>query len=248
MSYERFAYLYDQLMQDVPYDKWVSIIEEYTQKYSIEGKKLLDLACGTGEISVRLAGEGFEVTGADLSSDMLSVARAKSDGLGLPIQFFQQDMTDLDDLGEYDIIGIFCDSLNYLQDEQSVKKTIDGVYRLLKKGGLFLFDVHSVYKMDHIFADATFTWDDEEITYIWNSYKGETAHSVEHELTFFVYDEPSGKYDRIDEVHFQRTYPKGLYIELLEQAGFRKIEITGDYLLEAPKPEAERIFFAMIKP
>ena len=77
MCYERFAYLYDELMQDVPYDKWVSIIEEYTQKYSIEGKKLLDLACGTGEISVRLAGEGFEVTGADLSSDMLSVARAK---------------------------------------------------------------------------------------------------------------------------------------------------------------------------
>lgn len=248
MSYERFAYLYDQLMQDVPYENWVSLVEAYKRKYSVEGNKLLDLACGTGELSVRFAREGFEVTGADLSTDMLSVAKAKADGLGLPIRFFQQDMTELDDLGEYDIIGIFCDSLNYLPDEQAVRQTFEGVYRLLKKGGLFLFDIHSVYKMDHIFADATFTSDDEDITYIWNSYNGEQPHSVEHELTFFVFDEQSGKYDRIDELHFQRTYPEGTYRQLLEETGFIKIDITGDYLMEAPKPDAERIFFAMIKP
>lgn len=248
MSYERFAYLYDQLMQDVPYDKWVSIVETYAKKYQINGKKLLDLASGTGEISVRLARKGYEVTGADLSVDMLSVAKAKADEFELPIEFFQQDMTDMDNLGEFDIIGIFCDSLNYLKDEQAVKQTFQGVHRLLKSGGLFVFDVHSVYKMDQIFADATFTWDDEEITYIWNAFAGEESHSVEHELTFFVLDQNTGQFDRVDELHFQRTFPVNDYTELLQQIGFQHIEITADFSMEPPEPTAERIFFAMIKP
>ncbi|WP_226677361.1 class I SAM-dependent DNA methyltransferase [Mesobacillus jeotgali] len=247
MSYERFAYLYDELMQDVPYDEWVSIVESYKEKYQVNGMKLLDLACGTGELSVRFAQKGFDVTGADLSTDMLSVAQSKAQALSLPTQFFQQDMTELDDLGEFDIIGIFCDSLNYLEDEHAVRQTFEGVSRLLKKGGLFLFDVHSVYKMEHIFADATFTWDDEEITYIWNSFKGEGAHSVEHELTFFVLDEGTGKYDRVDELHYQRTYPEDSYVKWLAQAGFANIEVTGDYTMKAPEPTAERLFFAMKK-
>ena len=100
MSYEKFAYLYDELMQDVPYEKWIKIVNAYTEKYRISGRKLLDLACGTGELSVRLAAEGFAVTGADLSTDMLSVAKAKSDERSLPIEFFQQDMTELEDLGD----------------------------------------------------------------------------------------------------------------------------------------------------
>lgn len=248
MSYEKFAYLYDGLMQDVPYDKWVNIVEAYVNKHRIEGKKLLDLACGTGELSVRFAREGFEVTGADLSSDMLSVAKAKADQLALPIQFFQQDMAELEDLGEYDVIGIFTDSLNYLKDEQAVRQTFEGVYRLLKSGGLFLFDVHSVYKMDQIFADATFTLVEEEISYIWESFIGEEPHSIEHELTFFVLDEVTGKYDRIDELHFQRTYPEHFYKGLLERTGFQGVEITGDFTMESPGPSVERVFFAMVKP
>ncbi|CAM3931509.1 class I SAM-dependent DNA methyltransferase [Mesobacillus thioparans] len=247
MSYERFAYLYDELMQDVPYDEWVKIVEAYKGKYQVNGLKLLDLACGTGELSVRFAQKGYEVTGADLSGDMLSVAQVKAQEQSLPIQFFQQDMTGLEDLGEFDIIGIFCDSLNYLDDEQAIKKTFEGVHRLMKKGGMFIFDIHSVYKMDHIFADATFTWDDEEITYIWNSFKGEAPHSVEHELTFFVLDDSTGKYDRVDELHYQRTYPEKIYADLLKQAGFKDIEITGDYSLKAPDSTTERLFFAMIK-
>ncbi|WP_226646705.1 class I SAM-dependent DNA methyltransferase [Mesobacillus subterraneus] len=247
MSYGRFAYLYDELMQDVPYDEWVSIVEAYKEKYQVNGMKLFDLACGTGELSVKFAQKGYEVTGADLSSDMLSVAQAKAQAQSLQIQFFQQDMTELDDLGEFDIIGIFCDSLNYLESEQAVRQTFEGVHRLLKKGGLFLFDVHSVYKMEHIFADATFTWDDEEITYIWNSFRGEGTNSVEHELTFFVLDESSGKYDRVDELHYQRTYPEDAYVKWLEQAGFENIDVTGDYTMKSPDPTAERLFFAMIK-
>lgn len=247
MSYEKFAYLYDELMQDVPYENWLEIVNVYAAKNHISGKKLLDLACGTGELSVRLASAGFSVTGADLSTDMLSVAKAKADEWSLPIEFFQQDMTKLDDLGEFDIIGIFCDSLNYLNDEQAVLKTFEGVSRLLKKGGIFLFDVHSLFKIEEIFADATFAWDGEDISYIWNSFRGEAKYSVEHELTFFVLDELSGKYDRVEESHFQRSFPVSFYKGLLEKTGFSQVDVTGDFTLQSPESTAERIFFAAVK-
>lgn len=247
MSYEKFAYLYDELMQDVPYENWVEIVSAYAQKNHISGRKLLDLACGTGELSVKLASVGYSVTGADLSTDMLAVAKAKADEWSLPIEFFQQDMTNLADLGEFDIIGIFCDSLNYLNDEQAVLNTFEGVSRLLKKGGLFLFDVHSLFKIEEIFADATFAWDGEEISYIWNSFRGEAEYSVEHELTFFVLDERSGKYDRVEESHFQRSFPVSLYKGLLEKSGFSQVDVTGDFTLRSPESTAERIFFAAVK-
>ncbi|WP_210366912.1 class I SAM-dependent methyltransferase [Bacillus sp. REN3] len=248
MSYEKFAYLYDELMQDVPYDNWLEIINANAKKYRVDGKNLLDLACGTGELSIKLARQGYKVTGADMSPDMLAVAKAKADAIPLPIDFFQQDMTELEELGEFDIVGIFCDSLNYLEDEHAVEKTFKGVHRLLKEGGIFLFDVHSVYKMEQIFTDASFTWTDEEISYIWNSFSGDDPLSVEHELTFFVRDEKSGKYDRIDELHYQRTYPQDFYERMLDQAGFTRIEATGDYSMSQPGPKAERIFFAAVKP
>ncbi|MDP4107719.1 MAG: class I SAM-dependent methyltransferase, partial [Bacillota bacterium] len=114
MSYEQFAYLYDELMQDAPYDKWVNFVLNRLKEYHIKGNTMLDLACGTGELSVRFAKQGFKVTGVDLSTDMLAVAKAKAESQGVMIPLFEQDMAELEGLGSFDIIGIFCDSLNYL--------------------------------------------------------------------------------------------------------------------------------------
>lgn len=107
MSYERFAYVYDYLMQDVPYDGWLEYVNRQAEHYSIQGKKVLDIACGTGELSLRLARDGYDVTGVDLSQDMLTIAQEKASAQNVQIQLFQQDMSRLDSLGEYDIITIF---------------------------------------------------------------------------------------------------------------------------------------------
>lgn len=242
MSYEKFAYLYDELMQDVPYSKWVEYVVERLNKYGLNRGALLDLACGTGELSVRFANEGFHVTGVDLSSDMLSVARAKAEQHRLSIPFFEQDMAELGGIGEFDVIVIFCDSLNYLPTEEKVAQTFVKVYESLKKGGTFFFDVHSLYKMNEIFANQTFTLNDDDLAYIWNCFPGEFSDSVEHELSFFVLDERSGKYDRFDELHLQRTFPIKQYSSWLEHAGFEILEISADFA-ESPQPESERIFF-----
>ncbi len=247
MSYEQFAYLYDELMKDAPYDQWVQFVKDMLEKYEVRAASLLDLACGTGELSVRFAKEGFHVTGVDLSEDMLAVAQAKAEEKSVRIPFFQQDMANLEGQGLFDVIGIFCDSLNYLKTEEEVIATFANVVEHLQQDGIFIFDVHSIYKVTDVFINQTFSLNEEDISYIWNSFPGENPNSVEHELSFFVLDERLGKYDRIDEVHFQRTYSVQQYTQWLEDAGFEILEVSADFEALAPKPQSERIFFVTKK-
>jgi ubiquinone/menaquinone biosynthesis C-methylase UbiE len=243
MSYEQFAYLYDELMKDAPYDQWVSFVVERLHEYDFKGKALLDLACGTGELSVRFAKQGFDVTGVDLSPDMLSVARAKAEDHGLSISFFEQDMAELKGLGSFDMVGIFCDSLNYLRSEEAVLNTFLGASLSLNEGGILFFDVHSIFKINEQFMNQTFTLSDEHIAYIWDSFPGEHPNSVEHELSFFVLDKKDGKYNRFDELHEQRTFSIEQYQKWLEEAGFEILEVTADFEKKPPQPHSERIFF-----
>lgn len=247
MTYGRFAYVYDELMKDVPYEKWLMILTAKLEQYGIDGRKVLDLACGTGEITVELAQHGFNVSGVDLSDEMLMVANEKAGKQGLTIPFFQQNMAELEGLGLYDCVTIFCDSLNYLREETDVQKTFSRVHEHLKDGGLFLFDVHSIYKMEEIFHNNTFAVNDEEVSYIWDCFPGEEPYSVEHDLSFFVRDNQSGLYDRFDELHYQRTYPVQKYKEWLQQAGFEVLELLADLEETPPTKETERILFVARK-
>jgi ubiquinone/menaquinone biosynthesis C-methylase UbiE len=247
MSYEQFAYLYDELMRDAPYDEWVKFVTERIRKYHVNGVKLLDLACGTGELSVRFAKEGFNVTGIDLSSDMLAVAQVKANKEGVLIPFFEQNMTDLEGQEQFDIVGIFCDSLNYLHSEEEIARTFAQVYHHLQDHGIFIFDVHSIFKITNGFINQTFTLNEDHLAYIWNSFPGDMPNSVEHELSFFVLDERTKKYDRYDEFHFQRTFSVQQYSNWLKEAGFELLEICADFQKVEPDPHSERIFFVARK-
>jgi SAM-dependent methyltransferase len=230
-------------MEDIPYDKWQIIVEEYSKKYQISGKRLLDLACGTGELSCRFAMQGYQVTGVDLSEDMLAVAMAKVEEEGLRIPFFQQNMAELEIMDKFNFITIFCDSINYLLSEQEVLQTFEGVANHLTEDGLFLFDVHTEHKMENIFKDQTFTHIDEDICYIWNCFQGEFPLSVEHELTFFVSDSSGKKYDRVEEYHYQRSFPIQQYISWLDLAGFETLHMLGDLENQPPTEKSERVLF-----
>lgn len=242
MTYERFASVYDFLMEDVPYDKWMDFFQQHTS--GLSGKSVLDLACGTGEFTWRLAKAGWDVTGVDLSDSMLLAARQKAEKKQLSIPLFQQDMRNLEGLGQFDAVTIFCDSLNYLTEEEDIKLTLRAVQRHLKPGGLLLFDVHSLYKMRRIFKDGTFTAVDDNVSYIWNCFDGEQPDSIEHELTFFVREEGLELYERFDEWHVQRSFASEQYRGWLQETGFTDIEITADFTGQPPKETSERIFFA----
>lgn len=243
MNYGRFASIYDELMQDAPYEEWEKYVMERLKHFGFNGHSLLDLGCGTGELSLRFSLKGFDVTGVDLSADMLAVARAKAEEHGMSIPFYEQDMAELEGLGQFDIVGIFCDSLNYLPSEEKVLRTFSKAFQHLKEGGMLFFDVHSEYKINERFIGQTFTLNSDRVAYIWDSFPGEFPNSVEHELSFFVLDEPSGKYERFDELHEQRTFPIEQYTKWLQETGFSILEVTADFTAQAPEPQSERIFF-----
>lgn len=247
MTYNQFAYVYDELMKDAPYEEWLAFFTEQLRKHSIQGRKILDLACGTGEITIKLAKLHYEVSGVDLSDEMLFVAQEKAREQQLMIPFYQQDMARLDGLGLFDCVTIFCDSLNYLQEEEDVLRTFQSVFKHLNDGGLFLFDVHSIYKMEAIFANQTFAVNDEIVSYIWNSFPGEEPYSVEHDLSFFVLDKITGQYNRFDEFHYQRTFLIERYEAWLAQAGFDVQEILYDFGKKQTEEKAERILFVAKK-
>jgi len=247
MTYENFAILYDELMRDVPYDQWVNFVERQKETLGVQGNRFLDLACGTGEVSIRLAKEGFNVTGVDLSEEMLTVAREKIEKNGHSLFLVQQDMSEIEGVGEFDMVGIFCDSLNYLPSEKEVMNTFERVYDHLIQNGLFFFDVHSLYKINELFINQTYAYSGEDISYIWQCFEGEYPNSVEHELTFFKLDQTTNQYQRFDELHVQRTFPPSQYVDWLQNAGFEVISITADFSDEDPKLESERIFFTARK-
>ncbi|WP_027407869.1 class I SAM-dependent DNA methyltransferase [Anoxybacteroides tepidamans] len=248
MTYESFAYWYDELMKEAPYDKWKAFVHQKIQQYGKKStKRLLDVGCGTGELAVRLARDGFDVTGVDLSENMLAIAQAKAELQRVNVEFFQQSMTELEGYAPFDAVMIFCDSLNYLEHEQDVQQTFRRIYDLLHEGGLLLFDVHSVYKIDYLFRGATFASNEESISYIWTcDALEETPHTVAHDLTFFVQEE-DGRYERYDEWHVQRTFAVSEYEQWLIDAGFKIMEISADFNEQPPSEQAERIFFVAKK-
>ncbi|PEL14145.1 class I SAM-dependent methyltransferase [Bacillus sp. AFS017336] len=246
MTYNRFAYLYDQLMNDVPYERWVEFLKNVFQKYDVNQPEILDIGCGTGTLPILLSKLNYSVSGVDLSEEMLSVAMAKAEQEKVNIPFFQQNMVELEGFNELDCVTIFCDSLNYLETEVQVKQTFRNVHESLKENGLFLFDVHSSYKIEEIFAEETFFIDDAELSLVWSCTQGEQPLSVEHDLVFFMKDEHRDLYERFEEYHNQRTYPINTYKTWLNENGFEIKEIIADFD-ESVEEMSERIFFIAMK-
>ncbi|OQP06239.1 SAM-dependent methyltransferase [Geobacillus sp. 46C-IIa] len=246
MTYARFADWYDALMAEAPYDKWRSFVERAFNRYAQRpGRQVIDIGCGTGELAIRLAKAGWQVSGVDLSEHMLAIAQEKAEEAGVHVPFFEQNMAELDGFSDLDGALIFCDALNYLTSEEDVQNSFAAVSRALGAGGLLLFDVHSVYKMDVLFRDAVFADQGEDISYIWTCHPLDWPHSVGHELTFFV--RRGDLYERFDEWHEQRTFERAVYEQWLDAAGFEVLEVTADFTDAPPTETAERLFFVARK-
>lgn len=222
MSYNSFAYYYDKMMADVDYSWWVRTIE----KNLVRGCRVLDVGCGTGTLSFALIDSGYDVTGLDLSEDMLVVASEKARERGVIIDLIHRDMRELGGLSGFDCVLITVDTLNYLENEDDVRQTLAGAHAAMSDGGLLIFDVHTPHKMTETFKDYLYVENEDELTYIWHIEEGESPLSVVHELTIFAKNE-DGSYRRTIEYHHQRTFEMAQYKTWLAEAGF-EISIDGD--------------------
>ncbi|MFO7294392.1 MAG: class I SAM-dependent methyltransferase [Caldicoprobacter sp.] len=243
--YNGFAYIYDTLMQDVNYPKWVDYIELLFRHYGVKPRQIVDLACGTGNITILLRERGYDVIGIDQSEDMLFVAREKARNRGMNITFIFQDIRHISLHHPVDAMTCICDGINYISAEEELDLVFEGVYRYLNPGGIFVFDISSYYKLSSIVGNNVFVKTDEDISYIWQNYFDKQSRICEMELSFFVKE--GEHYKRFDEVHYQRAYHAEEIVGHLENNGFEDIGVYQPFTLKPPKKKAERIFFAARK-
>ncbi|MCY9806949.1 class I SAM-dependent methyltransferase [Lentilactobacillus senioris] len=244
MIYQEFAQFYDDLFDPEMYDKWAA----YTTKRVNSDESILDLACGTGRLAVILQSNGYQVTGGDLSDDMLALASEHLINAGLTPNLVQVDMRDLSELPVFDVVTCFDDSLCYLIDQTDLLKAFQQINQHVKPGGKFLFDVITPYQTDEVYPGYMYNYQDDDRAFMWTSYQGEFApHSVEHELSFFQFDEQQNNYERYEELHQERTYAVKDYQQMLQAAGFNSVTVTTDFGKHGYKEKVKRWFFECIK-
>lgn len=243
--YVGFARIYDEIMCDVPYDDWLNYIKAIWDHHSFCPKTVLDLACGTGSMAMRLAKSGYKVTGADISKHMLDVAREKSARNGLCISFVNQDMRSLEIKEQFDAVVCLFDSLNYLLEPTDVKSCFSAVYRSLNPGGYFVFDVNTHLRLSTVGKD-TIVFDGSWYYAVWQDFWDRRNDWWQVNLTGFIRE--GDHWNRFDEIHHERAFSLENIALWLEEAGF---VIAGTYdsnSLKAASPVTMRAYFACYKP
>ncbi|EKK20687.1 Methyltransferase [Fructilactobacillus florum 8D] len=239
MIYAEFASFYDQLFDERLYDRWLRFVQQTVPLPA----SVLDVACGTGQLLVRLQSAGFTVTGCDLSFEMLSLADQHLQAAGSEnVLLVQANMLDLTDFPQFSAITCFDDSLCYLANQAEMQQVFQQVYQHLESGGKFLFDVITPYQTDQKYPGYMYNYHDEEQAFLWSSYAGKQEHSVDHELVFFKYEPVKQAFARYEELHHERTYPLTTYRRLLHAAGFSHVIVTSDFGENEPTPTTTRWF------
>lgn len=243
--YNDFAEVYDCL-QDADYEKFVNYYEAVFKRYGVQPKLVLDLACGTGNITLPMAKRGYDMIGIDLSCEMLNIAREKAYDEGQDILFLNQDMTEFELYGTVDAIVCALDGINYITEPELLGKVFRLVENYLNPGGVMVFDINSEYKLSHVLGDNTFVNEEQGIYYVWqNNYSAETK-ICEFELNFFE-EQDDGTYLRFDEFQQERAYS----VEEIEKA-VKAANLTFEgafrpFSFEMYTETDEKIFFVVAK-
>lgn len=244
-SYGEFAMLYDQLMYDIDYKQWFDYIEEIFKKYHKNPRNILEMACGTGNLTKYFCDSNYNVTCFDLSEEMLTVAYAKL-GAYRNVNILKQDMVDLDlNNKKFDAIIAACDSINYITEDNALLKVFQNAYDHLEEGGIFIFDINSYYKLKNIIGENIFIQDTNDIFYVWDNEFIEDDEICNFYLTFFVKEGDS--YNRFDETHRERAYKNRDIVNALYKTGFKGVEIYDSFNFNDVEDESERIFFVALK-
>ena len=204
-QYTNFAKVYDLFMDNVPYDKWVEQIRDILHKENIFDGLICDLGCGTGAITERLANIGYDMIGIDNSYDMLDIAMEKKYASGNDILYLCQDMRECELYGTVRAIVSGCDSLNYIQDLSGLEEVFSLVNNYLDPGGLFIFDMNTVYKYQNILGENTFSEVRDQAAFIWENTYDDNKRINEYDLNLFIKLE-NDIYKRFEERHVQRAY------------------------------------------
>lgn len=245
MAYKEFANIYDELIyEDIDYDEISEKIISLSNENNIEFEDYLDLACGTGNVGVRVGKYFKNMYAVDLSNDMLNIAFEKFKQNKIKAKVICQDMSELSLNHKFNLITSVLDSTNYITEEEDLFNYFKSVYDHLKDDGLFIFDINSHYKLSEIMGNNIYTYSSEEVFYTWeNTFEDNILNMF---LTFFVKNE-NNLYERFEEEHFEKAYKEKDIEDILNEIGFNILGKFCGYSDLKPDNNSERILYVLRK-
>lgn len=241
-AYTSFAAVYDTFMDNIAYEEWGKYLKNLLYEYGVREGLVLELGCGTGNMTEILAQSGYDMIGVDNAEEMLEIAIEKRMKSGLDILYLQQDMREFELYGTVKAIVSVCDSVNYILEEEELEEVFRLVNNYLDPGGVFIFDFNTVYKYREILGDQTIAENREECSFIWDNYYYEEERINEYELSLFIREGDSELYRKYQETHFQKAYDLETMKRLITQSGLEYITAYDAFTKEAPTRVSERIY------
>ena len=243
MSYTSFASVYDDLTLNVDYKKRAEYVAGILRDFDINDGLLLDLACGTGSLSVEFSKMGYEVIATDASADMLMEAQNKAYEEEQSIMFLCQKMQETDLYGTVRAIVCSLDSINHLSGVEELRQTFSVLKNFIDDGGTMVFDVNTLYKHQKVLANNTFIYDEKNVYCVWQNRLLNDNRTVNINLDFFVKD--GDVYQRFNENFCEFAFTDDEITSAAEENGFKVVKRYSDLSCSAPKEDTERVYYVV---
>ncbi len=239
-GYDALSVGYDLLNSETDYEAWADFYVSVFNKYGNNVESVLDLGCGTGAMTFALHSRGYDMTGVDLSIDMLSVAREECyDREISDILWLLQDMRSFELYGTVNAAVCCLDGINHLTGKGDIGKCFATVHNYLDPDGLFIFDVNTPHKFESFYAKNDYILEDEGVMVCWQNDYNKEKGICDFYLSVFEEAE-GGMWQRSDEVVSERCYSKEELSEALEKAGFEILGFFGDFTFGTPEADCDR--------
>lgn len=245
--YGAISTIYDKINSHIDYSAWADFVEKCFDRFlPSRPELLLDLACGTGSMTLELAKRGYDMIGVDGSSDMLNVAYDRKFDLALSrdVLFLLQDMREFELYGTVGAITCCLDSVNYLSEQDDLDDCLACVHNYLDPDGLFLFDVNTPHKFENIYAQNTYVYEEDDCGSdsfcVWQNFYDKESKICEFSLTVFEKDEDKDTYTRRDEQQIERCYSLDELKNALKEHKFEFVGIYSDFDFTPAKEDDER--------
>lgn len=239
-AYHALAASYDRLTNDVDYGATVDFYLEILKREGVQPRTVLDLACGTGSVTEILARKGYNVTGVDMSEEMLTQALSKVMDLEPVPRFLCQKLQELNLPRGFDLAVCALDSLDYITDPEDCAEAIRRVYKYLNPGGVFIFDVNTPEKLRAMDGQVWLD-EDDDVYCVWRGEFDEETNICSYGMDLF--QRRGDVWTRSFEEHREYAYSREQLTGCLKSAGFTHIEVYADRLFEAPREGEQRIYF-----
>lgn len=237
--YQDFSFYYDQFAYDIDYGKFYGYYKQIFERFSLKPQLVLDMCCGTGTLTTLMAND-YDMIGVDSSWEMLDVARGKD--VSGKILYLNQSMTDFELYGTVDACYSSLDSVNYLIQDGDLKKHFLLMKNYLNPGGLYIFDISTIYKFRYVLGNKTYTDETETDMFVWqNCYENRL---LTMDLDIF-HQNGDGTYERISETHYERGYTVSEIKKEAEACGFKVEAVYDDLTFTPAHSKSMRIFFVL---